>query len=131
MRLPKMSRSGTLRTVIMALRAITASLGGLMAFGLLLLGIINLINPDVSDEYLALNTRVCITMIVTGVVLIYAIFLPFSGGILLGICAVAFGLISGVFLNPITIAELPLAVLFVISGLLWRRIFPKEPEQTS
>ena len=102
-----------------------------MASLLLLFGVGNLINPDVAEGYLDLNTRVCVTVIFTGVVSIYTLFRPFSGGICLCICAVALAFVSRVFDNPISIAILLLGGLSVICARLSRRTVSKEPDQPS
>ena len=113
------------------LRVITTILGVVMASLLLLFGVGNLINPDVAAGYLDLNTRVCVTVIFTGVVLLYALFRPFTGGILLCLCAVALAFVSQVFDNPLSIAILLLGGLSVICGRLSRRTVPEEPDQPS
>jgi hypothetical protein len=103
------------------LRVITTILNFLMASLLLPLGIGNLINPDVADSSLNLNTRVCLVVIFTGVVSIYTLFRPYSGGVFLCICAVVLGFVSRVFDNPLSIAILLLGGLSVICGRLSRR----------
>ena len=100
-----------------------------MASLLLLFGVGNLINPDVAEGYLDLNTRVCVTVIFTGVVSVYALFYPFTGGIFLCICAVALAFVSRVFDNPISIAILLLGGLSVICARLSRRTASEEPDQ--
>ena len=114
------------------LRIITITLGVLMAFFFLLFGIANLINPDVPDDYLNQNTRVCVMLIITGVVSIYALFRPYSGGILLCIIAVSFGFI--VYSTAILILAVPillLGVLFFIRGRLSRKKVSEETDQPS
>jgi hypothetical protein len=69
------------------LRIITTILGVLMASLFLIFDVGNLINPDVLDSALDQNTRVCVTVIFTGVVSIYTLFRPYSGGIVLCTCA--------------------------------------------
>ena len=103
-----------------------------MAFFFLLFGIANLINPDVPDDYLNQNTRVCVMLIITGVVSIYALFRPYSGGILLCIIAVSFGFI--VYSTAILILAVPillLGVLFFIRGRLSRKKVSEETDQPS
>lgn len=112
-------------------RAITTILGVLIASLLLLFGVGNLISPDVAEGYLDLNTRVCVTVIFTGVVSIYTLFRPFSGGIFLCLCAAALAFVSRVFDNPISIAILLLGGLSIISGRLSRRTVSEEPDQPS
>ena len=109
-------------TLTVFLTIITFVLGILLAAILLLFGIANLVKPDVSAEYLALNTRNCLLMILTGVLSIYALFRFYSGGLLLFICAVVLSVVFGGFLrNPIAGAVLLLGVLSVIRGRLSRR----------
>lgn len=125
MRFPNISRSAILRIITIILGVPLASL-------LLLFGVGHLINPDVPDSYLGQNTRVCVMVILTGVVSIYALFRPYSGGFFLFICAVALGLIfHGFFDNPLIIAVLLLAVLSVIRGHLSRRTLPEDSDQRS
>ena len=114
------------------LRTITITLGCLMACLFLLFGVANLINPDVSDSYLVQNTRICVILILTGLVSLYALFRPNSGGIFLCICAVALSFVSGGFLgNPLTSAALLLGVLSIIRGHLSPKAVSKEPDQPS
>ena len=124
MRFPSTSSCTTLRVITTILCVLMASL-------LLFFGVGNLINPDVADGYLDLNTRVCLMVIFTGVVSIYTLFRPYSGGILLCICAVALGFVSWVFNNPISIAILLLGGLSVICGRLSRRTVSEVSDQPS
>lgn len=112
-----------------ALRIITTILGVLMATLFLVFGVGNLINPDVLDSALDLNTRVCVTVIFTGVVSIYTLFRPYSGGIVLCICAVALAFVSHVFYNPLSIAILLLGGLSIICGRLSRPTVSEQPDQ--
>ena len=111
------------------LSVITIVLGVLMASFLLLFGVANLINPDVPESYLDQNTRVCVMFILTGLVIIYAIFRPYSGGILLCICALVFFII--VIINPVAVPIILLGVLSIIRGRLNQRKALKEADQTS
>ena len=113
------------------LRIITIIPNVLMASVFLPLGVGNLINPDVADSYLDLNTRVCLMVIFTGVISIYTLFRPYSGGILLCICAVALCFVSHVFDNPLSIAILLIGGLSIICGRLSRRTASEEPDQPS
>ena len=119
------------KTSFTPLRIITTILGVLMASLLLAFGVGNLINPDVADGYEDQNTRMCVTLIIAGVVSIYGVFRPYSGGIILCICAVALGVVSWVFNNPISIALLLVGGLFVICGRLSRRTASEEPDERS
>jgi len=126
MRLPHKRRS-TLLAVI------TIIPGVLLASAFLFLGVVNLISPDVPSSALGQNTRVCATLMLTAAVLIYALFRPYSGGLLLGICAVLFGFIF--HFHPFWVAVaglvLLLGVLSVIRGRLSRRTASEDPEQAS
>ena len=82
----------------------------------------------VAVSYLDLNTRVCVIVLVTGVVSVYTLFRPYSGGVFLCICAVALGLVSRVFDNPLSIAILLLGGLSVICGHLSRRTVSEQPD---
>jgi hypothetical protein len=109
--------------------AITIVLGVLLAAFLLLFGVANLINPDVPDNYLEQNTRVCVMFILTGLLTIYTIFRPYSGGILLCICALVFFVI--VINNPVSIPIILFGILSIVRGYLNRRKVLKVPDQTS
>ena len=125
MRFPKISPSVTLWII-------TIILGALMAFFFLLFGVGNLISPDVPESYLNQNTRVCVMLIITGVVSIYALFRPYSGGILLCIIAVSLGFI--VYSTAVLILAVPIlliGVLFFIRGRFSRQIVSEEPDQPS
>lgn len=108
---------------------ITIILGVLMATFLLLFGVANLINPDVPESYLEQNTRVCVMFILTGLVIIYAIFRPYSGGIILFICALVFFVI--IINNPVSIPVILVGILSIIRGYLNRRKVLKSADQTS
>lgn len=73
--------------------------GLLLALFLLLFGLGNLIYPDVPESFIAQNTRICIVMIVTGLVMVYALFQPYSGGLLLIACSVGMGIVFRGFLS--------------------------------
>jgi hypothetical protein len=114
----------------------------------LFLGVVNLISPDVPEKALAENTLVGGMLILTAVVLIYALFRPYLGGFLLCICAVPFGFIFNAFhlsdaLYPsravgyapfwsvITVLVLMLGVLSVIRSRLSPRTASEAPPQAS
>jgi predicted MFS family arabinose efflux permease len=111
------------------LSVITIVLGALLALFLLLFGVGNLIHPDVPDSYLDQNTRVCVMVIFTGLMTIYAIFRPYSGGILLCICALTFFVI--VIRNPISVPVIGLGILSVVRGRLQRRKVSEGTNQPS
>ncbi len=112
----------------------------LMASVLLFWGVNSLVNPFVPQELLAENILVCAVLILTAVLLIYALFRPYSGGLLLCIWAVPFGFVLYVFRLSISSALYPsrqagyhpifaaitglvllLGLLFVMRGRLSRR----------
>jgi len=106
------------RSPAAVLAVITIVLGVLLACFLLLFGVANLINPEVSSDYLARNTRVCVMLILTAAVLVYALFRPLAGGIVLCVCAAVFILLIP---NPIAVPILLLAVLSLVRGSISRR----------
>lgn len=125
MRFPNISRSATLKII-------TIIVGILMAFFFLLFGVGNLISPDVPDDYLNQNTRVCVMLIITGVALIYALFRPYSGGIILFIIAVSFCLIVySIAVIVLAVPILLIGVLFFIRGRLSLQKVSEEPDQPS
>jgi hypothetical protein len=96
------------------LGVITVLLIFLSAF-LLLFGVGNLVQPDVPDSALGQNTLVCLMLIVTGLISIYAIFRAFSGGIALCFCGLVFFVI--VIVNPIAIPVIVVGTLSI--GRSW------------
>jgi hypothetical protein len=110
------------------LSVITIAFGILMTSFILLFGVANLISPDVPESYLDHNTRVCVVLILTGLVIIYAIFRPYSGRIILCICALIFFII--VISNPVAYPIILLGVLSIISGRLNHRKVLEEADQT-
>ena len=105
----------------------------MLAFFFLFFGIPNLIWPDVPDRYLAQNTKNSITLIFTGVALIYTFFRPYSGGIILCMSAVLIGFVFRFHPIFITIACIVLLIgaLSVIRGLLSQRKVPEDSKETS
>jgi hypothetical protein len=107
--------------------------GIMLGFSFLFFGIPNLIWPSVPDSFLAQNTRNCLTLIFTGVVLIYTFFRPYSGGIILCINAVLIGFVFR--FHPIYIAiacvVFMIGVLSIIRGRLSKRKAPEDSEETS
>lgn len=114
---------------------VTIVLGVLMAFVFLFFGITHLIGPDDPGSYLdlnTLNTRICVIVTFIGVVSVYALFRPYSGGIILCICAVSLGFI--IYAIEVLILAVPIlliGVLSVIRGRLSRRTVSEEPGQPS
>ncbi len=103
-----------------------------MALFLLLFGVANLINPDVSERFLDQNTRICVMMIITGFVAVYAIFCPLTGGIILCIFAVGLGFVfGGFFHNPITPAVMLVGLFFIFAGFIARRKLRPNTNQPS
>ena len=104
------------------LKIIRIILGVLAAFFLLLYAVVNLINPEVSESYLNQNTLICVMMIITGVVVVFAIFRSLFGGILLCILSVVLGFVfGGFFHNPITPGVMLFGVFFIFAGYMARR----------
>jgi hypothetical protein len=119
-------------TKSLAILLIVIALGVLLTTILLGFGVLNLINPDVPSEHLVQNTLVCMILIFTGLVSIYAFFRPYSGGFFLLICTVVLSFIfGGFFRNPITYVVLLFGVLSVIRGGLSRWTPPVNDEQAS
>ena len=104
---------------------ITIILGGLIVVFGLLFGVANLIHPDVPDSFLAQNTRVCVMLIISSLITIYALFRPLSGGILLCICAVVYSIIVN---NPLVYPIILMGILSIIRGLIEKRNVSKEIE---
>lgn len=101
------------------LSIITIVLGVLTASFLLLFGVANLINPDVPDSYLDQNTLVCVMFILTGLIIIFAIFRPYFAGIILSISALVFFIF--IINNPVVIPIILFGVLSIIRGLINQR----------
>jgi hypothetical protein len=133
MRLPHKRRDTALLVVTIVPAVLLASI-------FLFWGAHSLINPFVPEELLAENAVVCVVLILTAAGLVYALFRPYSGGLLLCIWAVPFGFVLHAFrlslfralypswrvgYDPILAAVaglvLLLGVLFVIRGRLARR----------
>lgn len=114
------------------LKIIRIIVGALTALFLLLFGVANLINPEVSENFLDQNTRICVMMIITGVVAVSAIFRPLTGGILLCISAVGLSIVFGGFLhNPITPAVMLVGLFFIFAGFMSRRKLRPNTNQPS
>lgn len=135
-----------LHTLLLVITIIPAVL---LASVFLFWGVNSLLNPFVPGELLAENTLACAVLILTAAVLIYALFRPYSGGILLCVWAVPFGFILYAFrlslfsalypssqaagYHPIFAAVsglvLLLGLLFVTRGRLSRRAASEGPVQ--
>ena len=110
------------------LSIITIILGILVVIIFLLFGVANLIHPDVPESYLDQNTRVCIGIIIASIIILYAIYRPYPGGILLCIYAIAYFFIVH---NPLVYPIILLGVLSIIRGLREKRKSLEENIQTS
>jgi protein-S-isoprenylcysteine O-methyltransferase Ste14 len=100
----------------------------LLASVFLLLGVANLVSPQVAENALAQNTRNCSAIILTAVVMAYALLRPFSGGLFLCACSV---LLAFVFrFHPIFLALagliLLLGVMSIVRSRLSRRAASKD-----
>jgi hypothetical protein len=114
------------------LKIIRIIVGALSALFLLLFGVANLINPEVGESHLDQNTRICLMMIITGLVAVYAIFRPLTGGILLCISAVGLSIIfGGFFHNPITPAVMLVGLFFIFAGFISRHKLRQDSNQSS
>ena len=103
-------------------RIVLIILGALLAILLLGFGVMNLIYPDVPESYLDKNTRICLMMIFTGLIAVYALFRHLIGGFILSVCALALSFVfNGFFRNPITPVVLACGILFMLHGYLYRR----------
>jgi hypothetical protein len=101
--------------------------GILTASFLLLFGIANLINPTVPENYLDQNTRICIMMVIAGVVTAFTVYRPFFGGQLLCLSALGLSFVfNGFFHNPLAPVVMLLGLLNIISGYLFRRKLPED-----
>ncbi|MHC1777768.1 MAG: hypothetical protein AB9834_20380 [Lentimicrobium sp.] len=108
-------------------RNIIRIMGIVMASFLWLFGLGNLINPTVPENYLDQNTRICVMMMITGVIAVYSLFRPYSGGLLLCACAAGMGIIfKGFFHNPLTPVVMITGIIFFVSGYLYRKKLPED-----
>jgi hypothetical protein len=98
------------------LSMITIVLGVLAASFLLLFGVANLISPNVPHQYLGQNTRICVMLLSSGLTIIYAIFRPFFGGILVCICGLIFFVVAKN--NPLAVPIIFLGMLSIVRGRL-------------
>jgi len=114
-----------------ALTGLRIVLGILIASFLLLFGLGNLIYPDVPESFIAQNTRICSMMIIAGLVMAYAVFRPYYGGLLLIACSVGMGFaFRGFFHNPLTPLVLLFGLFCFISALLSGKKPPEDTHQT-
>jgi hypothetical protein len=103
--------------IIIVILAVTMSIFGL------LMGVANLIQPTVPEQYLEQNTRVCVMLTISSVVIMFAVFRPFSGGILICICAVVYFIIVN---NPLVYPIILLGILSIIRAYLNKKKVLKE-----
>jgi uncharacterized membrane protein HdeD (DUF308 family) len=110
------------------IRSIRLIIGIFMAIILITVGVVNLINPDVPIGFMDKNTHVCSMLILTGAITIYALFRPFSGGLLICLCTAGLGYVFGGYLqNPTTPVVLLLGLFFIVSAYFTR----KKPEKNT
>jgi hypothetical protein len=110
------------------IRTIRLIVGVFMAIILITVGVVNLIKPDVPVGFMDENTQICAMLILTGAITIYALFRPFSGGLLICLCTAGLGYVFGGYLhNPITLVVLILGLFFMISAYFTR----KKPEKNA
>ena len=91
---------------------ITALVAVMLAVLCLLIGIGELIHPDVPEEFLSQNILACITLIVIGLALLAAVIWPYWVGILLGVWGISFLVISHFNLGVI-IWSIPIMLIAV------------------
>ena len=124
----------------------------LLASVFLFWGVHSLFTPFVPGELLAQNTLSCAAFILTAALLIYALFRPYSGGLLLCMWAVPLGLVFYAFRRSLWSALYPswewevgyhpifavlsavvllLGLLFVVRGRLFRQAASRAPSQSS
>ena len=99
------------RTLLFVLTSVP---GALLAAIFLLLGVINLVSPQVAERALAQNTRICAVLILTAVVLVYAMCRNLWGGYALGVCSVLFAFVFG--FHPFFLA---VAGLLLLLGVMF------------
>ena len=104
------------RRLASGVSVITIILLTLLASFLLLFGVGNLIRPDVLESALDQNTLVCLMVIFTGLVSIYAILRPLPGGIMLCFSGLVFFVI--VIMNPIAGPVIILGLLSIVRSRL-------------
>jgi hypothetical protein len=121
-------------------------LGSLLSALFLFLGVANLMSTAFPETALTENAVVSAVLILTAAILIYALFRPSFGGLLLCICAVPCGFVFNAFhlshvfypsrevgyhpfWSAITCLVLLLGVLSVIRGRIRQRIATEHPVQ--
>lgn len=110
------------------IRTIRLIVGIFMAIILMTVGVVNMINPEVPPGFLDKNTQICVMLILTGAITIYALFSPFTGGLLICLCTAGLAYVFGGYLqNPITPVVLLLGLFFMISAYFTR----KKPEKNT
>ena len=97
-----------------------------LALFFLVSGIANLIHPTVPDNYIERNTTVCTMIIISSLIILYAMFRPFIGGILLVIFSVAFFII--VPDNPLVFPIILIGVFSLLHGFLSKQKLLKEKD---
>jgi len=105
---PSKSFIETFNIIIVILATTMSILGWLMGLG-------NLIQPTVPEQYSEQNTRVCVELIISSFVIIYSAFHSLYGGILLFICSLLYFMIVT---NPLVYPIILLGVLSIIRAYL-------------
>jgi hypothetical protein len=104
-------------------------LGVPLALILLIFGIANLVHPDVPVSYLKRNNAVCIMVIVASLIMLYAMFRPYVGGIIILIYSAAFFMIIPG--NPLVYPIILIGVLSIIRGFLHKQKLSKKTNEIS
>lgn len=102
-------------------------LGVPFALILLIFGIANLAHPDVPDSYLERNTAVCIMVIGASLIMLFAMFRPYVGGMIILIYSVAFFIIipGNTLVYPIIL----IGVFSILRGFLSKQKLLKEKNE--
>ena len=104
-------------------------LGVPFALILLIFGIANLAHPDVPDSYLERNTAVCIMVIGASLIMLFAMFRPYVGGIIILVYSVAFFIIIPG--NPLVYPIILIGVFSFIRGFLHKQKLLKETKENN
>jgi len=107
-----------------AITIITIIIAGPLALFFLVSGISNLIHPTVPANYIDRNTIVCIMIIISSLIMLYAMFRPFIGGIILIIFSVVFFII--VPDNPLVFPIILIGAFSLLRSFLSKQKLLKE-----
>lgn len=113
----KFSKVITIITIIIAVP---------LALFFLVSGIANLIHPTAPANYIDRNTIVCTMIIISSLIILYAMFRPFIGGIILVIFSVAFFII--VPDNPLVFPIILIGAFSLLRGFLSKQKLLKEKD---